>query len=57
MARSGIVIFPTDETIQPVALAQAVEERNLYALVLPEHTHIPVASVSPFLPHGVVPEF
>ena len=57
MARSGIVIFPTDETIQPVALAQAVEERNLDSLFLPEHTHIPVGSVSPFLPDGVVPEF
>jgi probable F420-dependent oxidoreductase len=57
MARSGIVIFPTDETIQPVALARAVEERNLDSLFLPEHTHIPVGSTSPFLPDGVVPEF
>ena len=57
MARSGIVIFPTDETIQPVELARAVEERNLDSLFLPEHTHMPLGSSSPFMPDGVVPEF
>ncbi len=57
MARSGIIIFPTDETIQPVELAQAVEARNLDSLFLPEHTHMPLGSSSPFMPDGVVPEF
>jgi probable F420-dependent oxidoreductase len=57
MARSGIIIFPTDETIQPVELAKAVEERNLDSLFLPEHTHMPLGSSSPFMPDGVVPEF
>lgn len=57
MARSGIIIFPTDETIQPVELARAVEERNLDSLFLPEHTHMPLGSSSPFMPDGVVPEF
>jgi probable F420-dependent oxidoreductase len=57
MVRCGIIIFPTDETIQPVELAQAVEARNLDSLFLPEHTHIPVGSTSPFMPDGVVPEF
>jgi len=57
MVRCGIIIFPTDQTIQPVELALAVEERGLDALFLPEHTHIPVGSTSPFMPDGVVPEF
>lgn len=57
MVRCGIVIFPTDETIQPVELAQAVEDRGLDSLFLPEHTHIPVGSTSPFMPDGVLPEF
>ena len=57
MVRCGIIIFPTDETIQPIELAQAVEQRGLDALFLPEHTHMPVGATSPFMPDGVVPEF
>ncbi|MFT4560494.1 MAG: putative F420-dependent oxidoreductase [Gammaproteobacteria bacterium] len=57
MVRCGIIIFPTDETIQPIELAQAVEQRGLDSLFLPEHTHMPVGSTSPFMPDGVVPEF
>lgn len=57
MVRCSVLIFPTDQTIQPVDLALAVEERGLDALFLPEHTHIPVGSTSPFMPKGVVPEF
>ena len=56
MVHCGVVIFPTDKTIQPVELAKAVEERGLDSLFLPEHTHIPLGSTSPFLPDGVVPE-
>ena len=57
MVRCSVLIFPTDQTIQPVDLAVAVEERGLDTLFLPEHTHIPVGSTSPFMPDGVVPEF
>ncbi len=57
MVRCSVLLFPTDQTIQPVDLAVAVEERGLDALFLPEHTHIPVSSTSPFMPDGVVPEF
>lgn len=57
MVSCSVLIFPTDQTIQPVDLALAVEERGLDALFLPEHTHIPVGSTSPFMPKGVVPEF
>jgi probable F420-dependent oxidoreductase len=53
MVCCGIVIFPTDQTIQPVELAKAVEDRGLDSLFLPEHTHIPLGSTSPFLPDGV----
>lgn len=56
MPRCGAFIFATDRSIQPVELARAVEERGLDALFVPEHTHIPTDSVSPFLPGGVVPE-
>ncbi len=56
MPRCGVIIFATDKSIQPVELARAVEERGLDSLFVPEHTHIPTNSVSPFLPGGVVPE-
>lgn len=56
MVRCGVVIFPTDKTIQPVELAQAVESRGLDSLYLPEHTHIPIGSKSPFM-EGDIPEF
>jgi probable F420-dependent oxidoreductase len=33
----------TDQTMGPVELARAVEERGLQSLYVPEHTHIPVS--------------
>ncbi len=44
----GVTIFPTDYTIQPAELAQAVEERGLDSLFFPEHTHIPASRATPF---------
>jgi probable F420-dependent oxidoreductase len=44
----GVVTFLTDYTIEPVALARAVEERGLDALFLTEHTHIPTSRESPW---------
>ena len=35
-------MFMTDQTMGPVELARAVEERGLYSLYVPEHTHIPI---------------
>lgn len=52
----GVMIFATDRSIQPVELAREVEARGLDSFFVPEHTHIPTDSVSPFLPDGVVPE-
>ncbi len=40
--------FLTDYTIDPVALALAVEERGLDALFVTEHTHIPTSRESPW---------
>ena len=56
MVRCGVIIFPTDQSVQPVELAKAVEARGLDSLFVPEHTHIPIDSKSPFLPGGEVPE-
>jgi probable F420-dependent oxidoreductase len=56
MIHIGVIIFVTDRSIQPVELARAVEERGLDSLFVPEHTHIPLGSVSPFLPGGKLPE-
>jgi len=44
----GVYIFPTDECIQPIELAKAVEERGLESLFFPEHSHIPTARTTPW---------
>ena len=44
----GVLIFPTDTTLQPIDLARAVEERGFESLWFPEHSHIPVSRRSPW---------
>ncbi len=39
----GVTMFMTDQTMGPVELARAAEERGLHSLYVPEHTHIPVS--------------
>lgn len=56
MPSFGVQIFPTDQTIQPVELAIAVEERGLDSIFFPEHTHIPASRLSPFPGGGDLPE-
>ena len=51
----GVIMFATDKAMQPAALARAVEERGLDGLFLPEHTHIPLDTRSPFFPDGKLP--
>lgn len=51
----GVIMFATDKSIQPTALARAVEERGLDGLFLPEHTHIPLDTHSPFFADGKLP--
>lgn len=36
----GISTFVTDDGIDPVSLARAIEERGFDSLVIAEHTHI-----------------
>jgi len=57
MANFGVQIFPTDQTIQPVELAKAVEERGLDSLFFPEHTHIPVSRKTPYPAGGDLPDW
>ncbi|MEX2489006.1 MAG: LLM class F420-dependent oxidoreductase [Pseudomonadales bacterium] len=56
MVNFGVSIFPTDKTMQPVELAQAVEERGFDSLFFPEHTHIPASRDTPFPAGGDLPE-
>ncbi len=44
----GLMIFPTESTIQPVELAVAAEERGFESLWFPEHSHIPVSRETPW---------
>jgi len=39
----GISTFVNDDTIDPVSLARAIEERGLQSLTIAEHTHIPAS--------------
>jgi probable F420-dependent oxidoreductase len=45
--RYGVTMFMTDQTMPPVDLARAVEERGLSSLYVPEHTHIPTSRITP----------
>lgn len=44
----GVVIFPTDTTLDPVSLGVAAEERGFESLWFPEHSHIPVSRATPW---------
>lgn len=44
----GVMIFPTDKSIQPVQLAREVEARGFESLWFPEHSHIPVSRETPW---------
>jgi len=52
----GVTMFPTDYSMQPVALARAVEARGLDSLFFPEHTHIPASRATPFPGGGDLPK-
>ncbi len=44
----GVEIFPTDQTIDPIELARAVEDRGFESLWFPEHSHIPTSRATPW---------
>ena len=46
--RIGVMIFPTDQTIEPVELGRAVEGLGFESLWFPEHTHIPTSRETPW---------
>jgi probable F420-dependent oxidoreductase len=52
----GVTIFPTAETIGMGELAVAVEERGFESLFVPEHTHVPLQTVTDFPGEGSLPE-
>ncbi len=55
-AKFGVTLFPTDYSMQPVAIAKAVEERGFDSLFFPEHTHIPASRATPFPGGGELPK-
>lgn len=44
----GMMIFPTDQTIDPVELGKITEELGFDSLWFPEHSHIPTSRVTPW---------
>ena len=44
----GVIIFPTDQAIQPIELAKEVEARGFESLWFPEHSHIPTSRETPW---------
>lgn len=51
----GISTFVTDDGIDPVSLATAIEERGFESLVIAEHTHIPASRESAYPMGGELP--
>src|SRR5881392_3186006 len=52
----GIAMFPTDDAVDPAALARLVEERGFESLWFPEHTHIPTSRQTPWPGGAELPE-
>jgi probable F420-dependent oxidoreductase len=46
--RLGVMMFPTDKSIQPVELAREAEARGFDSLWFPEHSHIPASRRTPW---------
>ena len=51
----GISTFVNDDTIDPVSLARAIEERGFESLAIAEHTHIPASRESAYPMGGDLP--
>jgi probable F420-dependent oxidoreductase len=51
----GVFSYNTDYVMQPVELAQALEERGFESLWIGEHTHIPVSRKTPYPLGGALP--
>ena len=44
----GVMMFPTDQSIQPIQLAKEVEARGFESIWFPEHSHIPTSRETPW---------
>jgi probable F420-dependent oxidoreductase len=53
----GISTFVNDDSIDPLSLARAIEERGFASLVVAEHTHIPASRETPYLLGGELPPY
>lgn len=51
----GISTFVDDDSIDPVSLARAIEERGFASLIVAEHSHIPASRESPYPNGGELP--
>ena len=51
----GIATAPTDQSIRPSALGEAVEARGFDSLVVVEHSHIPSSRATPYPGGGDMP--
>jgi probable F420-dependent oxidoreductase len=51
----GISTFVTDDGIDTISLARAIEERGFDSLVIAEHTHIPASRETPYPQGGELP--
>jgi probable F420-dependent oxidoreductase len=52
----GAVMFPTDYSMTPGALGQALEARGFESLWVPEHSHIPASRETPYPGGGELPK-
>lgn len=52
----GVAYFPTDYTLSPQAMGQALEERGFESLWVAEHSHIPAARTSPWPGGDTLPQ-
>ncbi|BCI79683.1 F420-dependent oxidoreductase [Mycolicibacterium sp. TY66] len=51
----GISTFVDDDSIDPVSLARAIEERGFASLIVAEHSHIPASRETPYPNGGELP--
>jgi probable F420-dependent oxidoreductase len=51
----GVSYFPTDESIEPAALARMAEERGFESVFVTEHTHIPASRDTAYPAGGELP--
>jgi probable F420-dependent oxidoreductase len=51
----GVAYFPTDESIEPAALARMAEERGFESVFVTEHTHIPASRETDYPAGGELP--